>query len=148
MVLKTLTAETIMKFYTFRQNNSGGSFYGPHYVIIEAESPEAANLIAENTDEVNIYFDGCALGIDCNCCGDRWSRVYESDANDKLMIYNQEIDPKNPVYKDGYDGPEGVVVIRNASSAGLSSKQEERMVAADLLSDHGFQDIADFLRGI
>lgn len=70
-------------FYLFRQNNSGGSFeidlkagIGPH-VWIEAESSKEANRKAE---DLGIYFDGCATGIDCDCCRDRWCEVRDKDA--------------------------------------------------------------------
>ena len=60
-------------FYTFSQNNSGGSFdidhMLAHFVIIEADTAEEANTIAES---VGIYFNGCDEGMDCDCCGDRW----------------------------------------------------------------------------
>lgn len=64
-----------MKFYFFNQNNSGGSFDVTdklcHRVIIEASNVDEAIDIAEN---MGIYFDGCATGSDCECCGDRWYR--------------------------------------------------------------------------
>lgn len=64
-------------FFTYRQNNSGGSFIRDEsvdiYVIIEAVDYEDADRRAEN---VGIYFDGCADGSDCECCGDRWSNTY------------------------------------------------------------------------
>ena len=61
-------------FYTFKQNNSGGTFIGPQYVIIEADDASEANLIAYDH---GIYFNGVQNGQDCNCCGDRWYPVYE-----------------------------------------------------------------------
>ena len=68
------------KFYTFRQNNSGGRFKQNNEVdikvVIEANNAEHANKRAE---EIGIYFDGCSKGIDCPCCGDRWYEVYEID---------------------------------------------------------------------
>lgn len=70
------------KFYTFRQNNSGGSYDGPHYVIVEAIDRDEAEMIAENDV---VYFDGCSSGRDCSCCGDRWSRY--SDESDVPAIY-------------------------------------------------------------
>jgi hypothetical protein len=67
-----------MKFYTFIQNNSGGHFIGPRIVIIRANSMDEALSKAEV--ETDIYFDGCSKGIDCSCCGDRWSEYcQESD---------------------------------------------------------------------
>lgn len=73
------------KWYEFHQNNSGGSFQidedagiGP-LVCIEATSAEHANARAE---EIGIYFDGCAKGIDCSCCGNRWYTAWgEGDAD-------------------------------------------------------------------
>jgi hypothetical protein len=83
------------KFYTFNQNNSGGSF--DHYsekgisstVIIEATSAGAANTKAE---EIGIYFDGCEIGVDCECCGDRWSEADESDGYDFPSRYGKPIE--------------------------------------------------------
>lgn len=70
-----------LKIYEFDQTNSGGHFHEDdklcHKIYIEANSSEHACDIAES---IGIYFDGCDLGIDCSCCGDRWSRPYESDA--------------------------------------------------------------------
>lgn len=60
-----------MKFFKFRQNNSGGSFEGFFSIFIEADSEKEAIEIAEK--DTQIYFDGCSRNIDCNCCGDRWS---------------------------------------------------------------------------
>lgn len=65
-------------FYEFTQNNSGGHFDVDdkvcHRVFIEADSFEQALLKADN---IGIYFNGCDEGIDCDCCGDRWSEYEE-----------------------------------------------------------------------
>lgn len=64
-------------WFHFDQNNSGGNFKIDHTagigenVWIEAFTPEQANARAE---KIGIYFDGCADGRDCGCCGDRWSK--------------------------------------------------------------------------
>ena len=64
------------KFFTFDQNNSGGSFdedkdAGIGYrVCIEAVDADHARVRAEN---IGLYFNGCETGQDCDCCGDRWS---------------------------------------------------------------------------
>lgn len=79
-----------MPFYTFIQNNSGGSFIGPCYVIIEADSDEEANYIAES--HCGVYFDGCDTEQDCPCCGDRWNRVYNYDKKEKPEIYGLDIE--------------------------------------------------------
>jgi hypothetical protein len=78
-------------FYTFNQNNSGGSFkkdkYGlTHIVIIEANSAEEANSKAES---LGIYFNGCDDERDCPCCGDRWYPVNDSDGTKMPEIYKQ-----------------------------------------------------------
>ena len=75
-------------FYTYSQNNSGGSFDIDaenglaHYVIIEADSMEEAN---EKATSIGIYFDGVEDGMDCECCGDRWSS--DPDEYKTPMIY-------------------------------------------------------------
>lgn len=81
------------KFYTYNQNNSGGTFTNNdnvcEYVIIEAKSAEHSNNIAEG---VGIYFDGCSDGIDCSCCGDRWYKQYDDeDGTDRPMIYGTPV---------------------------------------------------------
>ena len=64
-------------FYTYIQNNSGGSFKITkkikHYVIIEADSAKEAD---EKAESIGLYFDGVKKGIDCPCCGDRWHEAY------------------------------------------------------------------------
>jgi len=80
------------KFYTFRQNNSGGYWNGPKYVIIEAFNAEHANELAGNND---IYFHGCATGTDCECCGDRWYEVSEYEAEDEPLIDKEPLENYN-----------------------------------------------------
>ena len=83
-------------FYEFRQNNSGGSFnYNERagittLVIIEAESAKQANERAEN--DLGLYFDGCAIGADCSCCGDRWHSVDECDGNKTPSMYGRPLE--------------------------------------------------------
>lgn len=58
-----------LKWFRFRQNNSGGKFIVNDKVdinvLIQANSPEEANNLAE---KIGIYFDGYG---DCACCGNR-----------------------------------------------------------------------------
>ena len=82
------------KFYHYSQNNSGGIFIFNNEVstnvIIEAHSALEANSIAE---EHGIYFDGCDRGIDCDCCGDRWSRIDgRTKGTTEPNIYGQSIE--------------------------------------------------------
>jgi hypothetical protein len=83
------------KFYTFNQNNSGGSFKNSdtegiaEYVIIEALDAANANSTAE---KIGIYFNGCENGMDCHCCGDRWYETSESDGYKVPSIYGEPIE--------------------------------------------------------
>jgi hypothetical protein len=77
-------------FYHYSQNNSGGSFYidhrVAHHVIIEADTAEQANQIAESK---GLYWNGCDLGLDCDCCGDRWYPQWRDDGGDaEPLIYD------------------------------------------------------------
>jgi len=76
-------------FYTFYQNNSGGSFHESHgicnHVIVEADNANDANNRAEN---IGLYFDGCNKGFDCSCCGDRWYPAWREEGTQKPMIYS------------------------------------------------------------
>lgn len=75
-------------FYHYRQNNSGGGFEGPAInVIVEALEAGEADSRAK---EVGVYFDGCADGIDCSCCGDRWYPTYDK-GNEDPSIYGQPV---------------------------------------------------------
>lgn len=94
-------------FYTFSQMNSGGSFIGDYrYIIIEADSADEANQIAEDH---GVYFDGCYYGIDCRCCGDRWHRCWEYDGTENPEIYG--IDPKIAICYD--EQPAAFKIVRN-----------------------------------
>ena len=95
-------------FYTFHQNNSGGSFVRNESVrecvIIEADTFEdALDRALEWTD---IYFDGVYKDIDCDCCGDRWS--HPDDGTGIPVVYdlfvvgcNNERSNTIIYYKDG-----------------------------------------------
>lgn len=96
-IFKTDTVDSSkeLKWYQFRQNNSGGSFVQNDsigtYVLIQAYSAEEANDLAEN--KAGIYFNGCDDGLDCSCCGDRWYRAYSSDKGDKEpVIYDTPVE--------------------------------------------------------
>lgn len=76
-------------WFKYDQNNSGGVFIGPAYnVYVEAFDDDQANEIAEQN---GVYFDGVDEGIDCECCGDRWSRSwYDSMEGNKETISAKE----------------------------------------------------------
>lgn len=81
------------KFYTFRQNNSGGSF--DHFpedgigvaVIVEAQNFSQA---LDRAERIGLYFNGCDTGRDCSCCGDRWSEPWSEDGTERPEIYGEE----------------------------------------------------------
>jgi hypothetical protein len=83
-------------FYDFRQNNSGGRWKHNlekgigHSVIVEARDYEHAN---ERARAIGLYFQGCAIGSDCSCCGDRWTQQYSFDeGTDVPSIYGQPLE--------------------------------------------------------
>lgn len=79
-----------MKFFHYSQNNSGGVFDFSEnqaimaHVIIEATDASDADTRAI---QIGLYFDGCDDGLDCTCCGDRWSRAY-GEGYDKPTVYD------------------------------------------------------------
>ena len=79
-------------FYTYRQNNSGGSFYinddVAQFVIIEADNAAEAN---ERAEAIGLYFDGVDKDLDCGCCGDRWVEAWSDEGSEEPMIYGEPI---------------------------------------------------------
>lgn len=59
-------------WYRYSQNNSHGRWEldTGKVVWIEADTPEEADAVAKT---LGIYFNGVGRGIDCYCCGDRWT---------------------------------------------------------------------------
>ena len=97
-----------MRFFHYSQNNSGGRFTGEyHHIIVQAPSADVANQIAE--DSTDIYFYGCAKGIDCDCCGDRWYEAWSDNGDDLPMIYGTPADE----YSDAMFGGKVLVVYAN-----------------------------------
>lgn len=84
------------RFYTFRQNNSGGSFDHDADagigvgVIIEATCLEHA---IDRAERIGLYFSGVASGIDCGCCGDRRDEPWEEKGTERPEIYGEEFVP-------------------------------------------------------
>lgn len=100
--------EVPTKFFDFRQNNSGGSFnindaqgIGVK-VWIEAVGADHANSRALN---LGLYFDGCAKGMDCPCCGDRWYPTWNDDGNAEPEISEEyDFTWHDTVYTHRLDG--------------------------------------------
>lgn len=97
-----------MGFYTFNQNNSGGSFDVDHeegishYVIVEGEDVAHVEYLAKR---IGLYFDGAG---DCSCCGDRWNEPW-GELDSEPLVY----DVPALEYSDGWkwigNGPEGYI---------------------------------------
>ena len=64
------------KFFTFRQNNSGGVFVVndkvAHSVVVEATSPADANKRAKDMGMFRMSF--------CECCGPRFFEAFDNEA--------------------------------------------------------------------
>lgn len=81
-------------FYVFKQNNSGGRFDFDRgrgvscYVVVEAATAEEANECAES---LGIYFDE-DFDVDCECCGQRWYPVVESDGTVAPELYGVPVE--------------------------------------------------------
>lgn len=103
-------------FYTFSQNNSGGSFDEDvvtgisHYVVIEADSSDEANTRAES---VGIYFD-YEYEQDCECCGMRWYPASSYDGEDVPSVYGTPIVDFVPTIR-WMAGPEGYVHYKDGT---------------------------------
>ena len=82
-------------FYTYHQNNSGGSYEVNSdvawYVIIEAPDAETADALAQTK---GVYFDGCESGRDCDCCGDRWYCATGAGSLEPL-VYGRQLSEVN-----------------------------------------------------
>lgn len=87
-----------MPFFEFHQNNSGGAFKPPAInVIIEADNANEAN---EKALWHGIYFDGCAYGLDCSCCGDRWYPQWDDDGTEAPSHYSTPVDQYVREFRD------------------------------------------------
>lgn len=79
------------KFFTFRQNNTGGSF------VIDGDNGIGINVIIEAFDEydalhiaetIDLYFDGNG---DCECCGYRWDANDSQNHTKNPTIYDVDV---------------------------------------------------------
>ena len=91
-----------MKWFHYRQNNSGGYFRGPRHVVVQAVNAALADATAESF--AGVYFDGYSRGFDCSCCGDRWSRAWDGEYEDKPMVYGVDAVPNKNLMLVYYDG--------------------------------------------
>jgi hypothetical protein len=83
-----------MPFYTFNQNNSGGSFdHDPNAGIGYCVCVEAANETDANqrAEQIGLYFNGCDSGMDCDCCGDRWYEQWREEGDETPTLYGKPL---------------------------------------------------------
>ena len=133
-------------FYTFHQNNSFGAWDGPLQICIEADSAKEANQIAEA--ETVIYFNGVIDDRDCDCCGDRWSPVYDDDGHsipksygepaeaseDFLIVYKKKEEKTVQIKKPTFETPtkeewiSDVVDQKTTESFEVWKKQKIRII--------------------
>lgn len=104
-------------WFMYHQNNSGGAFYGPHFVIVEANSAREADARAE---EHGVYFDGVDSGADCDCCGDRWCRAYSYEGEQEPQIYGMYVHK----YLEGNQGDTALVVPKSGPTCALPAKDK------------------------
>ena len=104
-----MTYRTTTKLYVFQQNNTFGTFDAGvgHTVLAEALTREEACARAQT---VGVYFNGCATGRDCDCCGNRWEEPWDTPlpferplGTDTLEEYLPRFSERNlrVVYADG-----------------------------------------------
>lgn len=106
-----------MKTYVFNQNNSGGGYLVntktgvAHYVVLQSENFESALRCAE---DIGLYFNGVEDGVDCECCGDRWTYPDEynslQEAISSLKSFANLFREQVAVHS-----PDGNFVVRNVS---------------------------------
>lgn len=85
------------KFFYYRQNNSGGVFFGPQHVFVEAHNAIEANKIALDH---GLYFNGVASGRDCECCGSRWHEA-AGEGDSEPLVFGEEPDDAALVIRKG-----------------------------------------------
>ena len=98
-----------VKYYDFNQNNSGGRYKidentGQNTIIAARDMSEAN----ERAERLGIYFNGCRDGMDCDCCGDRWSEQYSESKDVEPLVYGS--DPTSYLTKDSWGFHDKIVV--------------------------------------
>jgi len=89
-----------MTVYGFRQNNSGGYFTEPAETIIVVAAKSKDHAL-ETAGKAGLYLDGVQLGLDCDCCGDRWNNYaseFETVADAKAYAEEVQYSKDVPAY--------------------------------------------------
>jgi hypothetical protein len=82
---KTVTVD--LKWFRFRQNNSGGKF------VVNENVCEEVFVQARNAEEaISKAETFCSNSDSCPCCGDRWSFwVSDDDIGDEPTMYGEPL---------------------------------------------------------
>ena len=127
------------RFFEFNQNNSGGVFDFneaagiTHFVIIEAETPDQASARAQ---DIGLYFDGCAKGQDCGCCGDRWDDIYKGEEGTEVpTVYGKPVENASSFNTWMKEGKEICVHYLNGDKKWFGMAKEPLPVINQLLGD-------------
>jgi hypothetical protein len=126
-----------MRFFEFSQNNSGGSFHTDknvcHRLFIEADSLDSAVSKAE---ELGCYWDGVRDGLDCPCCGDRWSvpwwkeegydYPYDYASKDRLVFDTVEEHAQHLANDFGWTTPDARIFYANGDIKEIFAQKEKR----------------------
>ena len=119
-------------FYEISQNNSGGSFDVDdkicHRLFIEADNIDDAISKAE---DIGCYWDGVSSGLDCPCCGDRWSTPWDDDGLDLVKLsksYKQKFNSIEDYAqlladKYGWTKPDGRIFYKNGDITEIFSNR-------------------------
>ena len=78
--------------YSFHQNNSGGYYTAPakNIIVVDAKSEDQA---LETAKKAGLYLNGVSMGMDCDCCGDRWHNMaYEFDTIEEAKDQADQMD--------------------------------------------------------
>ena len=111
-------------FYTYNQNNSGGSFVTDRgagiaqLVIIEANNAADAD---ESARSLGLYFNGVEDGRDCSCCGDRWSsQVGRDDGDEVPSLYGRALSEKSKFFVS-WTSPAGYIHFTDGTRTSFDS---------------------------
>jgi hypothetical protein len=117
----------VVRFFTYHQNNTGGSFQYDdergiaEYVIVEAENAHKADERAKN---IGLYFGGEG---DCCCCGDRWEPFYDDkyaeSGDDEPSLYGDPILENRYLYVWRREGPQAYIHYDGGDIVGLTVRK-------------------------
>ena len=84
------TTNSGLKWFEYSQNNSGGSFHKDDDVSITVlvQATSSAKADRDAVEKAGVYFNGCASGADCSCCGDRWHEAWDDAGMESFKTHH------------------------------------------------------------